>query len=68
MHLSEAGLPILGDPIYAHRKAQSLAPRLCLHACELGFTHPRTGEAMLFKVPWAPELKSLAEKMGFKNV
>lgn len=40
VHLSEQGLPILGDDLYGDEK---LAPRLMLHACRLTFPHPITG-------------------------
>ena len=42
-HPDGLGLPIVGDPLYG-RKAR----RLCLHAAELAFTHPVTGERMKF--------------------
>jgi 23S rRNA pseudouridine1911/1915/1917 synthase len=55
VHLSEMGLPIVGDTLYGYSKKSlrdnSLA-RFFLHATELGFTHPTTQESMLFKVPW----------------
>jgi 23S rRNA-/tRNA-specific pseudouridylate synthase len=37
------GHPILGDDLYA--PAPPRAPRLLLHACELGFMHPLHGQA-----------------------
>jgi RluA family pseudouridine synthase len=39
VHLSEYGLPILGDDLYG---ASDAAPRLMLHAVELTFPHPIT--------------------------
>jgi 23S rRNA pseudouridine1911/1915/1917 synthase len=39
-HLSEYGLPILGDDLYG--AADDRAPRLMLHAAELRFPHPMT--------------------------
>jgi tRNA pseudouridine32 synthase/23S rRNA pseudouridine746 synthase len=30
--------------MYAHEAALAMAPRLLLHASELGFTHPTTGD------------------------
>ena len=38
VHLSEAGLPILGDATYGG--AAPIAPRLMLHAVNLTFPHP----------------------------
>lgn len=61
VHLSQAGHPLLGDPVYLRRipaaargfsagarQAALDFPRQALHAARLGFTHPRTGEALLF--------------------
>lgn len=44
VHLAAMGHPILGDPLYACSEALAAAPRLMLHACELEFAHPGTGE------------------------
>lgn len=51
VHLSEMGLPILGDDLYGEA---ALAPRLMLHATELVFPHPITGREISVKSP-APE-------------
>src|SRR5262249_28080160 len=37
VHLAAAGLPILGDPIYAPPDARASSPRLALHAATLHF-------------------------------
>lgn len=39
LHLASIGHPIVGDVMYGARPA----PRVCLHASELGFVHPHTG-------------------------
>lgn len=69
VHLSEMGLPILGDPIYGGKKKISNAvkdiPRLALHAAELGFSHPRTGAQLSFKVPWPDDFTFLIRQWGF---
>lgn len=56
IHLSEAGHPLLGERVYIrdHEGPLIKAPRLMLHATELGFEHPRTGEHLRFHAP-APE-------------
>lgn len=46
VHLSEKGLPILGDPLYGPTVEQAVAPRLLLHAFKLEFIHPTTKEKM----------------------
>ncbi len=48
VHLAEAGHPLVGDRVYSRDlrrlgKELILAPRVMLHARELGFEHPRTG-------------------------
>ncbi len=46
IHLSEAGHPVVGERVYVRGYDAPLlpAPRLMLHARELGFLHPTTGE------------------------
>jgi 23S rRNA pseudouridine1911/1915/1917 synthase len=53
VHLSECGLPILGDDLYgaASEKAVSAAPRLMLHAAELAFPHPVTRQPVGVQSP-----------------
>lgn len=48
VHMQALGHPILGDGLYAHAEALSLAPRLMLHATHLGFRHPVSGEYLRF--------------------
>lgn len=47
VHLAEAGHPVVGDTMYGRGRDESLG-RLGLHAKRLGFTHPRSGEKLLF--------------------
>ena len=46
VHLMAIGHPILGDALYAPAPVAAAAPRLWLHASELGLVHPGTGEPM----------------------
>ena len=48
------GCPIVGDALYAPTPRG--AERLHLHASELGFAHPRTGEWMVYEStpPFSP--------------
>ncbi|MFQ6370795.1 bifunctional tRNA pseudouridine(32) synthase/23S rRNA pseudouridine(746) synthase RluA [Shewanella sp. YIC-542] len=54
VHMMSLGHAILGDGFYADPEVKALAPRLLLHAAELSFTHPYSGEPMSFttKVPF----------------
>jgi 23S rRNA (cytosine1962-C5)-methyltransferase len=47
VHAAEHGFPILGDTLYGGAPAA----RLCLHAAELRFEHPVTGQPLAFSVP-----------------
>lgn len=49
VHMASIGHPLLGDPFYAPLTVQQQATRLCLHAAELSFFHPRTGQWMTFQ-------------------
>lgn len=57
VHLTEHGLPLLGDPLYKRRQqgtpswlADVVAPdRPLLHARALRFVHPRSGEEVSFE-------------------
>ena len=51
VHLQALGHPILGDTLYAPPEVQARTPRLLLHATELRFDHPVTGEPMVFSSP-----------------
>lgn len=47
VHMKEKGCPVAGDKQYGART--NPIGRLCLHANELSFTHPATGEHVTFK-------------------
>ncbi len=56
VHMAHIGHPVLGDPVYGRptqfeKKHPSLFAGQCLHAGELTFRHPRTGEAMTVSAP-----------------
>jgi 23S rRNA pseudouridine1911/1915/1917 synthase len=67
IHLAETGHPVCGDPVY-HRLStgqdlpdSSGAPRLALHAAELGFQHPATGAEMNWSSPLPVDLTSFLD-------
>lgn len=77
VHFSANGHPLIGDPVYLRRvpaaaklltpegRAAALDfPRQALHATRLGFTHPRTGEALLFEAPMPEDMQALGEALG----
>ena len=50
VHMQALGHPILGDPLYAPPAARAKAGRLLLHAEQLAFEHPASGERLAFTV------------------
>lgn len=44
VHMAYCGHPILGDMVYGHKKPELGQDSQCLHARELTFVHPRSGE------------------------
>jgi len=49
VHLAWQNHPILGDMVYGHKKPELGQSSQCLHARELTFLHPRTGEMVTVK-------------------
>jgi 23S rRNA (cytosine1962-C5)-methyltransferase len=47
VHAADSGVPILGDSLYGG----SAFARVCLHAEEIAFRHPATGEHVAFRAP-----------------
>jgi len=49
VHMQYLGHPIVGDTLYATAQHQQLTDRLCLHAQQLSFHHPKTDELLNFE-------------------
>jgi 23S rRNA pseudouridine1911/1915/1917 synthase len=58
VHLSSINHPLVGDPIYGQRRPTLGLTRPFLHAAELAFDHPVTGERITFTSPLAPDLQA----------
>jgi 23S rRNA pseudouridine1911/1915/1917 synthase len=73
IHLAELGHPVCGEKVYNRKPASeprsdtSGAPRLALHAAELGFVHPITGEALHWSMPLPADLQRFVEHLRSKN-
>jgi 23S rRNA pseudouridine1911/1915/1917 synthase len=69
IHLAELGHPVCGDKVYRGKMGQpfvadlSGALRLALHAAELGFVHPVTGEALQWSMSLPPDLAGLLGRL-----
>lgn len=72
VHMAHAGHALVGDPVYGGRRranakalgqgaaeAADAFPRQALHAADLGFAHPVTGEAMRFSAPLPADITAL---------
>jgi 23S rRNA pseudouridine1911/1915/1917 synthase len=69
IHLAELGHPVCGEKVYNRKPGgpavadQSGAPRLALHAAELGFVHPVTGQSLHWSMPLPLDLQSFLTRL-----
>ncbi len=71
VHCASIGHALVGDPAYA-RIPKALRPvveqlgfaRQALHAAELGFVHPLTGEMLHFRSDLPPDMRELIDEMA----
>jgi 23S rRNA pseudouridine1911/1915/1917 synthase len=69
IHLAELGHPICGEKVYnlsatgIVRDDPSGAPRLALHAAELGFVHPVAARPMQWKMPLPDDLEHFLRRL-----
>lgn len=62
VHMQSLHHSLAGDPIYGLKNGVKV-PRLMLHAWQLSFTHPRTGQRLRFCAPPPPEYLSALQKL-----
>lgn len=55
VHMAYTGHPVLGDTVYGAKKPVPGLQGQCLHAAELHFRHPRTGEPVELRCPLPEE-------------
>lgn len=67
VHLAWRNHPILGDMVYGHKKPEMGLDSQCLHARELTFRHPRTGEEMTVSCPLPDYFETVLEKLRNKR-
>ena len=71
VHCASIRHPLLGDPVYG-RTPKTLRPlldrlgfnRQALHAAELGFSHPVTGERRSFSAELPPDMTELIDELA----
>ncbi|OUW19533.1 MAG: hypothetical protein CBD18_00720 [Opitutales bacterium TMED158] len=65
VHLSAAGLPLVGDVIYGRARGRdALLGRPALHAAHLGFEHPRSGKQIGFDSVMPDDLLEWMAELG----
>ncbi len=64
VHTSAIGHPVVGDERYGGVKPSLDAPRMFLHAAELGFVHPRTDEVLHFEASLPPDLRDVLSRIS----
>ena len=63
VHMAFIGCPIVGDQVYGYRKQRIGLKRQFLHAAELSFDQPSTGERLHFEAPLPTGLQNILEKL-----
>lgn len=69
VHMGHLGYPILGDRLYGNANPMkgfdiTTVPRQMLHAAELGFVHPVSGESMEFAAPLPADMVAVMAVLG----
>jgi len=80
VHLSHLGYPIVGDPVYGHRRSwwkkrfpedsglSGLIERQMLHAGTLGFVHPQGGDYREYTAPLPADMELVLEILRKANL
>ena len=63
VHMAHIGHPLAGDPVYGPRSVIRDLQGQCLHAKELGFRHPVTGQEMRFDSPLPAYFTTFLERL-----
>ncbi|HEY8531835.1 MAG TPA: RluA family pseudouridine synthase [Limnochorda sp.] len=63
VHMSHLGYPLVDDPVYAPGRPRLGLGRQALHAAELAFEHPVTGERLHFQSPLPEAMEQLLERL-----
>ena len=80
VHMAHAGHGLIGDPVYGGKRklpARALPqdvlgalqgfPRQALHAAELGFEHPVTGDELRFAADMPDDMQTLIDRLRTSN-
>ncbi len=64
VHMAYLGHPLLGDTVYGAKGPEKGLTGQCLHARELKFLHPRTGEPVCLESPLPPYFQDVLARLG----
>jgi 23S rRNA pseudouridine1911/1915/1917 synthase len=63
VHLTSIHHAVVGDPVYSGIRESFPVPRLWLHAAELAFDHPVSGERLVFTAPLPDDLGDVLDRL-----
>lgn len=63
VHMAYIGHPVVGDRVYGRARSSRLIAGQALHAAELEFRQPVTGEMLRFTSPAPADMQSLVERL-----
>lgn len=63
VHLAWLGYPVVGDRVYGRRRPSIPLDRHFLHAVDLAFVHPVTGQKLALTAPLPPELIAVLNEL-----
>ena len=66
VHMAYLGHPLLGDVVYGNKKPVPGLAGQCLHAAQLTFTHPTTGECMTVEAPLPDWFSAVLKRYGLQ--
>lgn len=64
VHMESIGHPVAGDLVYGRKKPEKGLAGQCLHARELEFTHPRSGERIHLECPLPDYFTDFLSRLG----
>jgi len=68
VHMASLGHPVAGDQLYYIGPKNRMFPRQLLHSSQLGFTHPVTGEPLLFAAPLWADFSCIIDQFSAETV
>lgn len=63
VHAKHLSHPVVGDPVYGYKKQKFNVNGQLLHAYELSFKHPTSGEQVTFNAPLPPTFDEILQKL-----